>query len=501
MAKFTCFYCGQNIEYDDSYAGQQINCPTCQATIVVPQLPPQKVAGKSGRGILRVVLISLVALALCVGLLIGGEHFYSQHKARQATARISQSPGDVDAQNGTDRSGSELRVSSDFAGGSAKVLNIDQTNNSVRIMPAGDPKQGWPCWWYFRLDGADTNQPVSLEVIANQAVVQTDKPGQTRKLAADWSLPDQAAFSTDGTNWEHTARGEQHGNKTVYHIQTAFPTLWLAWGPPFTLKDANQLIQKVCDSSPYAKSFVLAQTRGGRPVPGVRISQPGAADAPRFNVWIQARQHAWESGSSWLARGFAEWLVSDDPAAESLRRKTDIVIIPIMDVDSVETGQGGKDAIPHDQDMDWGNDVYFPEVRAGMEKLSALVKADQLDLFLDLHNPSFRDRVIGFYLPIVPLLSPQRATNDDSFLKIVREQLTDPLPYTGKIIADTRTTYDPNVDKTVDTWMQAHSQPHVVSLTLEIPWNAPASTPSGYLKAGAQLGRSIELYLQPAIRP
>jgi DNA-directed RNA polymerase subunit RPC12/RpoP len=501
MAKFTCFSCGQNIECDDSYAGRQINCPTCQAAIVMPQLSPQKVAGKNRRGILRAALILLVAPVLCVGLLISGKHFHSQHKVTQSAVRISQSPGDVDAQNETNRAGSRLRVSSDFASGSAKVLNIDQANNSVRITPAGNPKQGWPCWWYFRLDGVDTNRPLVLEVTANQEIVQTDTLGKTRKLAADWSLPDQAAFSTDGTNWEHTPKGERQGSHTVYHINAAASTLWLAWGPPFTLKDADQLIQKVCDNSPYAKSFVLAQTHGGRPVPGVRISQPGVAGASRFGVWVQARQHAWESGSSWLARGFAEWLVSDDPAAESLRRKADIVIIPVMDVDSVETGQGGKDAIPHDQDMDWGNDVYFPEVRAGMEKLSALAKADQLDLFLDLHNPGHGSHALDFYVPPPVLSSPQRTANDDNFLKIVQQQLTGPFPYTGKIEADTRTTYDPNVDKTVDTWMQAQSQSHVVSLTLEIPWNVPASTPSGYLKAGAQLGRSIELYLQPAIRP
>jgi len=40
----------------------------------------------------------------------------------------------------------------------------------------------------------------------------------------------------------------------------------------------------------------------------------------------------------------------------------------------------------------------------------------------------------------------------------------------------------------------------MVSLTMEIPWNIPGSTPSGYLKTGGQLGRSINLYLQPKIR-
>ena len=392
-----------------------------------------------------------------------------------------------------------LQVIADFPGGSAKVLKLDPAGNTVHITPAGDPKHGWPCWWYFRLEGVDTNQPLVLEVTANQGVVQNG-PGKTRKLPANYSLPEYAAFSTDGTNWNHTARGERRGDRSIYRIDASSSTVWLAWGPPFTLKDAHELIQKICDLSPYAKSFVLARTRGGRPVPGVRISQPGAVGAPRFSVWIQARQHAWESGSSWVARGFGEWLMSNDPAAESLRKKADIVIIPVMDVDSVETGQGGKEQIPHDQDEDWGSAPYFPEVAAGMEKLSALARADRLDLFMDLHNPSSGARDIDFYLPPVPLLLPERVVNDDNFLKIIQEQMTGAIKYNGRIGQDGKT-YDPVVDKSVDAWAAAQSKPHVVSFTMETPWNLSDSTASGYLKVGEELGRSIDLYLQPAIRP
>jgi len=244
---------------------------------------------------------------------------------------------------------------------------------------------------------------------------------------------------------------------------------------------------------------VLAHTRGDRPVPGVRISQPGATDGPRYTVWIQARQHAWESGSSWVARGFAEWLVSNDPAAESLREKADIVIIPIMDVDSVETGQGGKEQLPHDQDEDWVGAPYFPEVAAGMKSLTALAKADRLDLFLDLHNPGYSARDMDFYLPPVPLLFPERVANDGNFFKIVQEQMTGSIKFNGRIGPNSQT-YDPAVNNVVDGWVGAQSRPHVVSLTMEIPWNISASTQDGYLKVGEQLGRSINLYLQPAIR-
>lgn len=395
--------------------------------------------------------------------------------------------------------GLPLQVSSDFPGGSAKVLKLDAAANTIRITPAGDPRRGWPCWWYFRLDNVDTNTPLILEVIANQGAVRDGDTDNTRNLPAAYSLPDYAACSTDGTNWGSTTRGEKHGDRSIYRINSSTSTLWLAWGPPFTLKEASQLIQETCARCPDAKSFVLAHTRGGRPVPGVRISSPGATNSPRFTVWIQARQHAWESGSSWVARGFVEWLVSNDPAAESLRAKADIVIIPVMDMDSVETGQGGKQQYPHDQDRDWGSAPYFPEVAAGMEQLSALAKADRLDLFLDLHNPGYSARDIDFYIASVPFRQQQRVANENQFLKIVQAQMTRSIKFNGRL-GPVGQTYDPAVNKAVDAWVAAQTRPHVVSLTMEIPWNIPAATASGYLQVGEQLGRSIDLYLQPALR-
>ena len=37
--KFSCPQCGQHIQCDTGYSGAQINCPSCQRAIVVPQAP------------------------------------------------------------------------------------------------------------------------------------------------------------------------------------------------------------------------------------------------------------------------------------------------------------------------------------------------------------------------------------------------------------------------------------------------------------------------------
>lgn len=78
---FPCPQCAQHIQYDDAYVGYQINCPTCQAAIIVPAAM-QRPAGKGGKGVWRAVLISLAVLAACAGLGVGGWHLYSKHKAK-----------------------------------------------------------------------------------------------------------------------------------------------------------------------------------------------------------------------------------------------------------------------------------------------------------------------------------------------------------------------------------------------------------------------------------
>ncbi|MDZ4683658.1 MAG: exo-alpha-sialidase [Planctomycetaceae bacterium] len=81
-------------------------------------------------------------------------------------------------------------------------------------------------------------------------------------------------------------------------------------GPPYTPRDTDELIATAMKSLPSARPFELARTRGGLPVRGLHVQEAGQAGAPA--IWVQARQHAWESGASWVARGFTEWLISDD---------------------------------------------------------------------------------------------------------------------------------------------------------------------------------------------
>ncbi len=78
--KFSCPQCGQNIQCGVSYSGAQINCPTCQKPIVVPQ-PPRAVAAMPKSQIWRKILVIMTLMVALAGLIVGGWFGYSKIKS------------------------------------------------------------------------------------------------------------------------------------------------------------------------------------------------------------------------------------------------------------------------------------------------------------------------------------------------------------------------------------------------------------------------------------
>lgn len=392
----------------------------------------------------------------------------------------------------------DLQVSTDFEGGNAEVVRLDQASSTIRIMPALREGRGWPCWWFLRLDGAEPGQTVTLEVQA-----QTAPYANGKRLAAVWCQPKHASISTDSITWTHTEQATVTEEKVaVYRIPVEKSPLWIAWGPPFLPTHAETLLLDIEARVPGAKKFELAKTRAGRPVSGLRI---GDTEASR-QVWVNARQHAWEAGGSWVGRGFIEWVASDEDAAKNLRATTCLHFIPIMDVDNVTIGAGGKDSIPRDHNRDWAAEPVYPEVAAAQRMIADIERRQGLDVFIDLHNPGADDPVF-FFGPFdfdgLPGISQRHYTR---WIELAAKHMTQPVPVQSKYRFATYVTSQEERSRMSSGWVRENVSERAISVTLETVWNSRLMTQDGYQRVGRQLGESLAAWLrehpdQPAVQP
>lgn len=395
--------------------------------------------------------------------------------------------------------GADLQVATDFPGGSARVESIDQSTREVRFMPGGDPARGWACWWYLRIDGTAAGEKLTLNLAGSDLPTRNNGQLTDKPLAASWAMPGRAVYSVDGgKTWKQTSPGRRAEDRMTYEAVAEGASVLAAWGPPFTSAQAEALITGVEKAVPGgAQRFELCRTRGGRVVPGVRVAGIATAlDEPkRFGIWLEARQHAWEAGSCWVMQGLADWLTGSDEESRWLRANAEIFLVPIMDVDNVETGNGGKEADPRDHNRDWSDTPYYPEVAAAQERLSKLSAEGRLDLYINLHNPAPGDARPFFFCGPLELLSPQAQRNRSAFLAQARAKIVAPL----ELLLEPRTTgpnYHPLWRQISGQWVTDHGNPQTVSACLETSWNTPHSTVDGYRTVGRQLGQAIAAYFR-----
>ncbi|WP_254509048.1 M14-type cytosolic carboxypeptidase [Anatilimnocola floriformis] len=373
----------------------------------------------------------------------------------------------------------DLTVNTDFPGGSGTVVLLDQATRSLTIQPTPHKDTGWECWWYFQLSGVTPGEEITLTV---KSMV--------------FGLPRWAGVSYDNKTWKQTPPGKADKGTVTYKLKFDQEKIWLAWGPPFQKSDAEELIERTVKKNVGATKFELARTKFDRPVPALRWDPPAKEGVKRRGIWLQSRQHAWESGSSWVGAGMVDWIASDDPEAKALRETTRIVYVPIMDIDNVEIGAGGKDQKPHDHNRDWSAEPVFTAVAAAQKGISEMNEAGEFNLFIDLHNPAPDDSKPFFYAVPANLLSPERAKKQGEWLAAAEKFLGAEKLSLAKDIKESGPGYHPLWRQISKTWVVHNTRDHVVACTLETSWNTPNSTQEGYQAYGRALGKAIHLYLQ-----
>ena len=234
--KFSCPFCGQNVQCDTSHSGTQIHCPTCKEAITVPQAAEVSAVPAKSRTLRNALVISASVVVLA-GLGLGGWSAYSKIRIHSKQSHLP--PGLVALWSGEGNA-------NDSAGGNNGELTGDATYEKGNVGQA------------FSLDGTrgtsvNVGNPVQIQ-LQDFTIAVWIKRDNTESVSADFPRAVIFGYGQDGyalyfnsggvpilskynvrggetksraaikdTNWHHLAVTKS-GTTVVFHVDgVAYP--------------------------------------------------------------------------------------------------------------------------------------------------------------------------------------------------------------------------------------------------------------------------------------
>jgi hypothetical protein len=212
-------------------------------------------------------------------------------------------------------------------------------------------------------------------------------------ISAPWAAGMTPCVSddlTDETSWTRVPPADTSFASWDLTFSYTFPddgTYHFAYAHVYPVERAQDLVATAA-ASPFATQRVLTQSLQGRDVDLLEITEGDAPD--KLGIWVQARQHPAECGSSWTCEGFVEWLVGSSIEAQALRRGAVVRVVPMMNPDGVALGNYRRNSLGLDLNREWDDATpqTAPSVAAALTELADFDTEVGLDVFLDLHTHS-----------------------------------------------------------------------------------------------------------------
>jgi hypothetical protein len=192
-------------------------------------------------------------------------------------------------------------------------------------------------------------------------------------------------ISENGRDWKSVPTESLPANRVRLTVEMPGPRLYVARLEPYRLSDLDRLVESV-RSHPLVHIESIGKTHAGRDLEILRL---GDSRAP-YRVFVRARAHPWEAGSSWVAQGVIDRLLKNDDAAKTFLQRYTLYILPMANKDGVARGMTRFNVLGKDLNRNWdkpADSQHAPENAAVEKWLERMIAAGQKpQLAVELHN-------------------------------------------------------------------------------------------------------------------
>jgi hypothetical protein len=297
--------------------------------------------------------------------------------------------------------GAEIIFQTGFEGGSlGKVERLAEGRFRCHIVGQADERgrNRQANWYFFRIDGL--KQRAITLLLTNFVGEYNDRPGSCA-MNAD-TIP---VFSLDGQRWHHFPEmgWDDAAKEASLKLTPQEDSVWIAHVPPYVPTRLQSLLKNI-ERRPGVSIEVIGQTVEGRDLHLVTVSEAHRREGQPKTVWLIARQHAWETGTSFVMEGALQFITSKDPAAAALRKQVVFKFLPMMDPDGSASGKVRFNAFGYDVNRHWDKvnprdgqwAGRMPEIWSAKRSiLDWLDAGNRIDLMVNMHNTESTEYLQG----------------------------------------------------------------------------------------------------------
>jgi len=194
-----------------------------------------------------------------------------------------------------------------------------------------------------------------------------------------------AVISQDGRDWKPISLESLPENRVRLIVLMPGSQLYVARVEPYRLSDLDHLLEAI-RKNPLVGLSPIGKTVEGLGLEIVRLGNPQA----RYRVFLRARAHPWEAGSSWVAQGLVQRLLQTNEQSKKYLDQYCVYILPMANKDGVARGRTRFNLKGKDLNREWdkpSDPELAPENYALERWLEGMIKTGQAPhLALELHN-------------------------------------------------------------------------------------------------------------------
>ncbi|XP_046995654.1 cytosolic carboxypeptidase Nna1-like [Schistocerca americana] len=307
----------------------------------------------------------------------------------------------------------ELRFESRFESGNlAKVVKITDTYYELYLRTDLYTNRHMQ-WFYFRIENTrscimyrfsivNLSKADSLYSAGMKPLMYSTKDAQLNGIGWRRFGDNITYFRNDPVNGE-----EDQAPTYTLTFTTEFPydndLVYMAHCYPYTYSDLQDYLIRLQNhpiKSTYSKLRLLCRSLAGNNVYYLTITAPsyGEESKKKKAIVVTARVHPGETPSSWMMKGFMDFLTGDSGQAKELREKFIFKLVPMLNPDGVIVGNNRCSLTGRDLNRQYRTVIRetYPPVWHTKLMIRRLIEECGIEMYCDLHAHSRKHNVFMY---------------------------------------------------------------------------------------------------------